>query len=595
MSQPTEQSSIWARKMPIKEQLRVSRKILSFASSFKGMFAWAIFCGIIASTIGVLLPRVIQIYIDRYLQTASVTTQIMLLFIGTYSGLVIIRATTHYFSTYLFDLASEKTVGNIRSIIYQKINTLGMRYFDQTPAGSIVSRVTNDTETLKSFFRVFYDLFEGVISIVAVFIGMYSLHPQMALIFLLFLPVMALVIYIYQSRSSKIYRTMRENLSLLNTRLNESISGINIIQQFRQEQRFMNEFEQVNEEQYMGRRAMVQMNALLLMPVIRLLESFSLAIVFYILGRQFFDGMIEVGIVYAFTQYSVDFFSPMGMMMDSLSLMQDGVVSSSRILSLLGHQELVPEQIVDSQAKISDARIEFKNLTFSYDNEHDVLKDISFVVEPGTTTAIVGHTGSGKSSIINVLMRFYDYDRGSIEIDGYSLKSFDYTTLRKDIGLVLQDSFIFYGDVMRNIRLLDTTITQTQVAEAARFVNADRFIEEDPKGYTKKVIERGASYSSGQKQLLSFARTMVRQPKILILDEATANVDTQTEEYIQESLSKMRKGRTTIAIAHRLSTIRDAEQIIVLDKGRIVEKGTHDELIALNGQYSQMYRLQSMS
>lgn len=595
MSQPTEQGSIWARKMSIREQVHVSRKILSFASSFKGMFIWAIICGIITSMVGVLLPRVIQIYIDRYLQTATLTTQIMIYFVVIYSVLVVIRAFTHYFSTYLFNLASEKTVGEIRSKIYRKINTLGMRYFDQTPAGSIVSRVTNDTETLKNFFKVFYDLFEGVISIIAVFIGMYSLHPQMALIFLLFLPVMALVIYIYQSRSSKIYRTMRENLSMLNTRLNESISGINIIQQFRQEQRFMNEFEEVNEEQYKGRRAMVQMNALLLMPVIKLLESLSLAVVFYILGRQFFDGMIEVGIVYAFTQYSVDFFSPMGMMMDSLSLMQDGVVSSSRILSLLDHEELVPEQIVDPQAEITDARIEFKNLTFSYDGEQDVLKDISFVVEPGTTTAIVGHTGSGKSSIINVLMRFYDYHSGSVEIDGYSLKSFSYDTLRKEIGLVLQDSFIFYGDVLRNIRLLNTTITQKEAQKAAQFVNADRFIEADPKGYNKKVIERGASYSSGQKQLLSFARTMVRQPKILILDEATANVDTQTEEYIQESLSKMRKGRTTIAIAHRLSTIRDAEQIIVLDKGRIVEKGTHDELIALNGQYSQMYRLQSMA
>ena len=595
MSQPTEQGSIWARKMPIREQVQVSRKILSFASSFKGMFIWAIICGIITSMVGVLLPRVIQIYIDRYLQTATLTTQIMIYFVVIYSVLVVIRAFTHYFSTYLFNLASEKTVGEIRSKIYRKINTLGMRYFDQTPAGSIVSRVTNDTETLKNFFKVFYDLFEGVISIIAVFIGMYSLHPQMALIFLLFLPVMALVIYIYQSRSSKIYRTMRENLSMLNTRLNESISGINIIQQFRQEQRFMNEFEEVNEEQYKGRRAMVRMNALLLMPVIKLLESLSLAVVFYILGRQFFDGMIEVGIVYAFTQYSVDFFSPMGMMMDSLSLMQDGVVSSSRILSLLDHEELVPEQIVDPQAEITDARIEFKNLTFSYDGEQDVLKDISFVVEPGTTTAIVGHTGSGKSSIINVLMRFYDYHSGSVEIDGYSLKSFSYDTLRKEIGLVLQDSFIFYGDVLRNIRLLNTTITQKEAQKAAQFVNADRFIEADPKGYNKKVIERGASYSSGQKQLLSFARTMVRQPKILILDEATSNVDTQTEEYIQESLSKMRKGRTTIAIAHRLSTIRDAEQIIVLDKGRIVEKGTHDELIALNGQYSQMYRLQSMA
>ncbi|HJF16546.1 MAG TPA: ATP-binding cassette domain-containing protein, partial [Globicatella sulfidifaciens] len=266
-----------------------------------------------------------------------------------------------------------------------------------------------------------------------------------------------------------------------------------------------------------------------------------------------------------------------------------------RVIRVLDHDELVPQQNEEADLAITKGKIEFKNVTFAYDNEHNVLKNISFTANPGETVALIGHTGSGKSSIINVLMRFYEYHAGDVLIDGHSLREFSYEHLRDQVGLVLQDSFLFYGDVARNIRLLDTSISDEEIKAAARFVNADTFIETDPKGYHKKVIERGASYSSGQKQLISFARTMARHPKLLILDEATANIDTETETYIQNSLQKMRQGRTTIAIAHRLSTIKDANEILVLDKGRIIERGTHDELIALQGTYYQMYQLQSMS
>lgn len=455
--------------------------------------------------------------------------------------------------------------------------------------------MTNDTETIKQFWNVFFAIFEGFATIIAVFIGMWSLNQTMALYFLLFVPLMVFAIWLYQNYSTRIYRQLRENLSRLNTKINESILGMSVIQHLRQEKRTMDEFEEQNENQYKGHLDMVRMNALLLNSVISLFEGLSIALVFYILGNQYFDGLIEVGIVYAFTQYSANFFRPMGMMMDNLSFLQDGVVSSSRILRVLDHEEHVPEQNVTPTASITEAKIEFKNLTFSYDGEQDVLRNISFTVNPGETVALVGHTGSGKSSIINVLMRFYEYKSGDVLIDGHSIREFSYDALREQVGLVLQDSFLFYGDVTRNIRLLDRGISDYTVREAARFVNADTFIETDPAGYKKRVIERGASYSSGQKQLISFARTMAREPKILILDEATANIDTETEEYIQNSLQKMRQNRTTIAIAHRLSTIRDANQIIVLDKGRIIEKGTHDELIALGGTYFQMYRLQSMN
>src|SRR5699024_59823 len=256
--------------------------------------------------------------------------------------------------------------------------------------------------------------------------------------------------------------------------------------------------------------------------------------------------------------------------------------------------EYVPEQIVHEDAEIKDAKIEFKNLTFSYDGNQNVLNNISFTVNPGETVALVGHTGSGKSSIINVLMRFYEFQEGDVLIDGHSIRQYPIEELRREVGLVLQDSFMFYGTIKDNIRLLDESIPDREIVNAAKFVQADRFIEKLPNKYNHKVVERGAGFSSGEKQLLSFASTIVKDPKILILDEATANIDTETEALIQEGLNRMRAGRTTVAIAHRLSTIRDADQILVLEAGEIVERGTHEELIELGGRYSEMYELQNL-
>lgn len=590
-----ERQSAWSRRMTLGEQWIITRRIFGFTKRYAGLFILAIFLSVIVVGIGVTLPRIIQTFIDHELATNRLTMQSAFFFMALYGGLLIAQAITNFFTTYLFNLASERTVESIRNTIFKKINTLGMRFYDQTPAGSIVSRVTNDTETLKQFWGTFFALFEGIVSIVSVFVGMYILNPTMSLMFLIFIPIMIILIWYYQAISTTVYRQMRENLSRLNTMINESISGMATIQHFHQEKRTYKRFSKQNDRHYENHRAMVRMNATLLMPAINFLEGISLALVIYVLGRQFFDGFVEVGMIYAFTQYSGQFFRPMGMMMDSMSLLQDGLVSSSRILRYLDYTEYVPEQTPNPEADITEAKVEFKNLTFSYDGKHDVLKNISFTVQPGETVAIVGHTGSGKSSIINVLMRFYEFQSGDVLIDGYSIRDFTYDQLRSDVGLVLQDSFLFYGDIARNIRLLDQTINDDEIQDAARFVSADSFIEAYPDHYRHKVIERGASFSSGEKQLISFARTMVRDPKLLILDEATANIDTETEEHIQDSLAKMRHGRTTIAIAHRLSTIKDANEIIVLDQGEIIEKGNHDELIAKQGAYYQMYRLQTMN
>ena len=587
--------SAWSKTIPLKEQLRVIKRIFRFAHPFRYQFFIALLFSIALSLVNVVAPRIIQIYMDDYLAVGDVTTNISLFFAMAYLGSILLKMLVTYLQRYIFSMASEQTVENIRNAVFRKINQLGMRYYDTTPAGSIVSRVTNDTETIKEFWNVFLALAEGIFSIITVFIAMWTLDKQISLLFIVFVPIMAGLIWYYQKYSTRVYRMMRERLSQLNTKLNESISGMAIIQQFRQEKRLRAEFDAINDDYSKGRVAMVQMNALMLMPVVNLLQAIALAIVLWLFGYQTLNGVVELGVIYAFTTYIQNFFRPMGMMMDNLSALQDGIVSSSRVLSVLDNAELAPNQPADSELEISQGRIEFKDVSFSYDGKQDVLKGISFTANPGETVALVGHTGSGKSSIINVLLRFYEFEKGDILIDGKSIKAYPIEEIRSKIGLVLQDSFLFYGDISHNIRLMNKDYTDREIEAAAAFVHAYSFIESLPGGYHAKVIERGASYSSGERQLISFARTILRDPKVLILDEATANIDTETELLIQESMRKMREGRTTIAIAHRLSTIRDAHLILVLDKGRVIERGTHEELIAQRGTYYDMYMLQSMN
>lgn len=483
----------------------------------------------------------------------------------------------------------------MRNTLYHKVVHLGMRYFDQTPNGSVVSRVTNDTETIKEFWQVFLSFFDGLLNIVAISYAMFTLDAGLAWIFIAFIPVMLILIYIYQRKSTVIYGRMRVALSTLNAKLSESITGMNIIQNFGQQKRLMAEFDEVNQTYVKARVGMFRMNALLLMPAINLIEAIALVIVLYIFGIQDLQGLaINVGVVYAFTSYATSFFKPMGQMMDSLSIFQDGMVSGSRVLELLANEEMAPSENENAEGQVSEGHIQINDLSFSYDNKKQVLHDINLDIKPGQTVAFVGQTGSGKSSIINVLMRFYEFYKGDIMIDGQSIKDIPIDQLRKDIGLVLQDSFMFYGDIAENIRL-HGDYSDEMVQAAAQFVKADDFIESLEDGYHAKVIEGGAAFSTGQKQLLSFARTILREPKVLILDEATANIDTETEQKIQTGLANMRLGRTTIIIAHRLSTIKDADQIIVLKNGHIIEHGNHDNLIAQGGTYYNMYQLQTYS
>ena len=588
-----EQQSEWSKSFTLKEQASILKRTFKFARPFADTFFFAVIFSIALAVINVYMPQILQYFMDHYLQNKSATMRILYLFAGLYFATSIIKAFIWFGQWYLYAVASIKTLNRIRVILFEKLQQLGIRYFDQTPAGSIVSRVTNDTETLYDFWNVFMMVLTGILSLVSSFVAMYALDKKIALVNLAFLPLLILIIVTYQRLSSKIYRQMRERLSELNTKLNEYISGMHIIQQFRQENRLKKSFEKTNTKYLHTRYAMIKTNTLLLAPIINFLYAIGLSISLTMFGFQATHTVLEVGMIYAFTTYVQNFFRPMTQVMDSLSTYTDGLVAASRILKLLDTQELIPEQKNLTDAKITKGKIEFKNVSFSYDGKNQVLKNISFVADENQTVALVGHTGSGKSSIINVLMRFYEFEEGQILIDGRDIRDYTYKELREKIGLVLQDPFMFYGTIADNIRLLNPDITDEEMIHAAKFVQADQFIEELDGDYQAKVIEKGAAYSSGQRQLISFARTVVTNPKILILDEATANIDTETESHIQQGLQNMRQNRTTIAIAHRLSTIRDADLILVLDKGRIVERGNHEELLAKNGLYAQMYALQA--
>lgn len=587
-----EYESIWSKAITFKEQKQIFKRIFKFVLLYKREFIASLFGALLVSVINILLPRFLQYYLDHFLAHKSATWQIIYGVAAIYLLGLICKALLQFFYEYYYSLAGEKTLEKVRRVLYQKLHQLGMHYFDETPAGSILSRVTNDTMTLSTFLSMFSAVMIGIISMITAFVAMYYTDKIAGLIILAFLPVLLLIMWLYSYYNSRLYREYRERNSLMNTKLNETITGINVIQQFRQEKRIQTKFEDIANAQLKTRMKLVKMNALLLSPLTSLLYNVAIAISLIYFGFPTRSVFVAAGVIYAFSNYIQSFFNPISSMMDSLTSFTDGIVAGKRIFKILDEDELEPQQKVDPKAKIELGKIEFKHVSFSYDGKNDVLHDISFTLEPGQTLGIVGHTGSGKSSIINIMMRFYEFHSGEILLDGHDIRSFSPEELRKKLGLVLQEPFMFYGDIKSNIRLYNQEISDKAVIQAAKQVQADGFIEQLPDKYDSKVIEGGSEFSSGQRQLISFARTLVTNPKILLLDEATANVDTETETLIQKGLKQLRQGRTTLAIAHRLSTIKDADKIIVLDKGRIVEMGNHEELLNQKGYYYDLYRLQ---
>lgn len=577
-----------------REQRKVLIRLLSYTKPHKKIIAWA-FLLLLLTTVGdIILPVLVAKFIDDYLQPGNLEFKSLLILGSTYMGIQIAKSILLFFQLVKFQEIALYIIQQLRIDVFSKVQALGLKYFDKTPAGSIVSRVTNDTEAIKDMFVTVISTFiQSGFLLTGIFITMFILNAKLAFFCVIIIPILIFVMVLYRKWSSRFYLDMRERLSQLNAKLSESLQGMSIIQVFRQEKRLRQEFGEINEKHYNAGMKNIKLDGLLLRPAIDLIYIFALIIVLSYFGITSLNHSIQIGIIYAFINYVDRFFEPVNQMMMRLSLYQQAIVAGSRVFKLLDVEELAPAQNEKELFSIADGKIEFHNVSFSYDGKRDVLKNISFTANPGETVALVGHTGSGKSSIINLMMRFYEFERGDILIDGESIREFSKNELRKKMGLVLQDPFLFYGTVKDNIRLHDSSMTDVQVEEAARFVQAHTFIDRLDNGYEHKVVERGSTFSSGQRQLIAFARTIAANPKILVLDEATANIDTETEEAIQTALAKMRKGRTTIAIAHRLSTIQDADLILVLHKGEIVERGSHQELLAQRGLYHKMFLLQN--
>ena len=569
-------------------------RLLSYMKPYKGLLSLAFIFLVGATVTEMMGPFLIKQFLDEHLVPRDFERSALVTLFVIYIVAHLLKVLFTYLNLLYFQNIAFKIVQDMRVEVYEHVQKLSLSFFDRTPIGTLVSRITNDTEAIKDFYvRVLSTFVKNVVFLVGILVAMFLLDVKLALFSLVLIPIMFAIMVLYRRKSAAFYLEVRNQLSVLNAKLNESIQGMNIVQVFRQEKRMRKEFEEVNNKHYSAGRRTLKLDALLLRPATDLVHIVAIALVLGLFGIDALKSPVEVGVLYAFVNYIHRFFQPVNEMMMKLSFFQQALVSSSRVFHLMDEKDLAPVQKGNENPQIVDGDIEFKNVTFSYDGKRDVLKNVSFHVKQGQTVAFVGHTGSGKSTIMNLLMRFYNIKSGNIVIDGVDLEKFEEREIRKKIGLVLQDAFLFAGNVKQNIRMYNEEITDEEVKEAARFVQANTFIEKLPKQYETEVVERGAAFSSGQRQLIAFARTIATNPKVLVLDEATANIDTETEEAIQTALQQMRKGRTTIAIAHRLSTIQDADQIFVMHDGEIVERGTHQELLSEQGLYYNMYLLQN--
>lgn len=494
--------------------------------------------------------------------------------------------------TWILQKTGQNIILQIRKDLYRHIQSLGSRYFDITPVGKLVTRVTNDVEALNEMYSgILVQLFRNIVKIVGLAGVMLVLDVRLAAISFVLMPLVIGLTVLCQKIARNIYRLYRTRLTDINTFLSEHLSGMKIIQIFGRQERKFEEFHDKNTKLYKAFYREMLMYAVF-RPLIYILSILSLMIVLWFGSRNVFDEIISVGTLYIFSNYIRSFFDPIQELAEQFSTLQSSIASAEKIFTVMDEDEFIPEVENPKQPDKITGKIEFDHVWFAYDGENYVLKDVSFVINPGEKVAFVGATGAGKSSILNLIGRYYDIQKGHIYIDGIDIRQLSKKQLRSAFGQMQQDVFIFEGDVAYNIRLNDDDITDAQVKAAAEYVNASHFIEKLPQGYHEPVTERGATFSAGERQLLSFARTLAHNPSILVMDEATANIDTETEILIQEALEKLMDGRTTIMVAHRLSTIQHADCIMVMHKGRICERGTHRELLEQDGIYRKLYELQ---
>ena len=569
---------------------RLMKRLLSYIKPYKKYVIFAIFLNIIVAALGPLRPYLTKIAIDKYIANKDIhgLLIISLLLLGS----LLMQAIIQYLLTYYTQYLGQKTIYDLRTQIFQHTQKLALKFFDKTPIGRIVTRATNDVEALSDLFSSgIVMVFSDVFIIVWILVFMFLMDVKLSLVTLSVLPVLIYGTFLFRKKVRESYRDVRLHLARLNSYMQEHVTGMNVVQIFNKEKDELKHFSNINNDYREANIRSIFYYAIFY-PTVELLSSIALGLIIWYGGGEILRSSLTIGVLFAFIQFTEMFFRPIRDLSEKYNIMQTAMASSERIFKLLDNQTFVKNPKQHVELNEIKGEIEFKDVCFAYNNDDYVLKHISFKINPGETVAIVGATGAGKTSIINILTRFYDINKGSILVDGTDISKLNKKELRKYISIVLQDVFLFSGTIRSNISMNNDDIPLDKIIEAAKIVGADKFIDSLPDTYDEIVKERGATLSVGQKQLISFARALAYDPQILVLDEATSSVDTETEILIQKAIEKLLIGRTAIVIAHRLSTIQSADKIIVLHKGEIRETGNHQELLAKRGIYYRLYQLQ---
>jgi ATP-binding cassette subfamily B protein len=568
-----------------------ARRLFQYALVYKFRIIGAllILCCAVGAELGG--PFIIKTIIDKHLDVEGSDLVPVLWLLALYMGLLLVASIGNFSQSYILQSTALQIIKNMRMDLMRHIQRIPLRYFDNTPIGQIVSRIANDTEAVRDLFMSFMATFVvSFVQLIGIFTALFILDMRLALYCLLLPPLFALIMVIHLKYSKRYITIMRARLSDMNAMINESIVVMPIIQAFRREKVTLEEFEVLNEDRYVNQVKQFRVFSLSSRNIVGTIGSLVTALVIWYFGRASLETSIMFGVFYAFIDYLGRIFQPIIGIFDQLTNAQRAFVSAEKVFAILDMEGMEVEEV--AAVKRPEGVVKFDQVTFAYKEGENVLKQISFEARKGETVALVGHTGSGKSSIMNLLLGFYEPDKGVVSIDGRDISTFSKQALRKHMGIVLQDPYLFAGDIKFNVSLYNKNISIDRVKSVLKDVGAAPFIEQLPGGYDELVVERGSTLSSGQRQLISFARALAFDPSILILDEATASIDSETEGLIQQALRVVSQGRTTLIIAHRLSTIRDADQILVLHRGEIVERGNHDALMALGGRYYKMYQLQ---
>ncbi len=568
------------------------RRLLNYLHGHEKTFIIAFILMGVAVALDTFLPIIIG-WIVTELGEDQIAIRLVYFYVILYAVCMILTYVIQYVQSIALQRAGQEIMYTIREDVFRTIETFSTEQLNAIPVGKLVTRVSSDTNALNEMYtNLVINLIKNFITIVVVIVIMVVIHWMLALLVLAFVPILIVVSVVFRKVSRKVYREVRANVSNINAFLSENLSGMKITQVFNQEPKKYKEFQDRNMQLKKSSIKEIWVFAIF-RPTIYVLYISALILVIYFGSKNAIEGgAVTFATLIVFQQYITKLFDPIQQLADQFNVMQSAFAASERIFEVLDTVPTIQNQKDAIELKEIRGEIEFRHVWFSYIPNEWVLKDISFKINAGDTVAFVGATGSGKTTILSLIVRNYDIQKGQILIDGMDIKTIEISSLRRQIGQMLQDVFLFSGTIFSNIQMREESITALEVEKAATYVNANHFIDQLPKGYQEEVRERGNNFSSGQRQLLSFARTIVHQPKVMILDEATANIDTETELLIQDSLEKMKNIGTMLIVAHRLSTIQHADKIIVMQKGEIIEEGNHQELLKLHGYYYRLYRLQ---